>query len=322
MEHGTAEEICALNFALGAAFGSAAVACAREAGVPLQSISAIASHGQTIWHAPPGAGRSTGSTLQIGEPALIARATGRPVASNFRPADMALGGQGAPLVPVADHVLFGQRGRTVAVQNIGGMANVTVVTPRRDEMIAFDTGPGNSLMDSAMQALMSRAYDRDGSVARRGRADARLLGSLMRTPFLRLVPPKSTGRETFGPALLARIMKQSGRLRPEDMMATLAAFTAESIADAYERFIRPRHKIGEVLVSGGGALNRHLMDLLKSALAPLPVRPTTEVGIPVGAREAMAFAILAHESLMGRPGNLPSATGASAAVPLGSLTLP
>lgn len=316
---GTAREACELNFRLGRVFGKAALGCMAGAGVSPAHVDAVASHGQTICHVPP-KGRRGGSTLQIGEPSVIARMTGLPVISDFRTADMAAGGHGAPLVPFADHLMFKRRSGVLAALNIGGISNVTAVTPRIKDVFAFDTGPGNSLIDLAMRALFGKPLDRGGSTARAGRADKRLLALLMKHPYLKQRPPKSTGRETFGPGLADKTLAR--KLAPEDVVATFTHFTALSIKDAFDRFVLKAHRIEEVVVSGGGVHNAFLMELLTDALAPITVIPISDYGIPPEAKEAMSFAILANETLSGRPSNLPAATGATRRVILGKITLP
>jgi anhydro-N-acetylmuramic acid kinase len=316
---GSAAEICALNFRLGEVFAQAALRCALAAGVDMHRVDAVASHGQTICHIPPSGGRR-GSTLQIGEPAVIAQRTGVPVVSDFRAADMAAGGEGAPLVPFADYVLFRKRA-FCAVQNIGGMANVTVVAPDLEGVYAFDTGPGNSLMDEAALMFFKKPFDRGGALAKKGAPDRGLLKKLLAHPYFRKPPPKSTGRELFGKAMLERIVRRH-KLKAEDLMATLAHFTAASIRDAYRRFVLPRHELREAVFSGGGTKNGFLMGLLREYLHPLPVRDIEEFGIPSVAKEALSFTVLANETLGGRPSNLPGATGAERPVRLGKITYP
>jgi anhydro-N-acetylmuramic acid kinase len=309
--------LCRLNFELGEAFARAAIKCSQVAGVELGAIDAIASHGQTVCHVPPEGGRG-GSTLQVGEAAVIAARTGVMVVSDFRAADMAQGGQGAPLVPFADYVMF--RGRsTRAVQNIGGIANLTVVTPSLDDVAAFDTGPGNCLLDAAARALFGKPFDKGGAVARKGRPNQALLEALMAHAYFAKRPPKSTGVDVFPLALVDEKLK-GRRIRPEDLMSTLAHLTVRSISIAYERYVFPSHRVGEVIVAGGGVRNVFLMELLTEALRPVPVRSIEEYGIPAGAKEAMSFAVLANETLSGSPSNVPSATGAREAVVLGKVT--
>ncbi len=327
-------EICRLNFSLGAFFARAANDCIKASGIQPD---AIASHGQTVFHIPPEKGRektkNRGSTLQIGEPSVIAQLTGVPVVAGFRPADMAVGGHGAPLVPFADHVLF--RGKKInAVQNIGGISNVTVVTPAIEDVIAFDTGPGNCLMDLAMEMFFSRPMDKGGKIASEGKPDKALLGRLefLSRGYLRKSPPKSTGREFFSRDLLERALKGTNKekasgsgkkgISPRDIISTLAHFTANSIIDAYRRHIFPRYPVEEVILCGGGAKNVFLAGLLKDHLGPVRVSRIDEYGIPSSAKEAMSFAILANETLSGRPSNVPGATGAGKRVILGGLYLP
>jgi anhydro-N-acetylmuramic acid kinase len=317
---GNAEEICRLNFELGEVFAKASLRCTKEAGVYRNDIEAVASHGQTIYHIPPERGR-LGSTLQIGEPSVIAKRTGVKVVSDFRTADMALGGHGAPLVPFADHVLFRRRA-TCCAQNLGGIANVTVVTKKLEDVYAFDTGPGNCLIDEAMKALFGKPFDRGGRIAKKGKPDERLLARLLAHPYFSKRPPKSTGREAFGPAFLKQTFARAKTLRSEDIVATLTHLTSRSIADAYGRFILKKHDIREVILSGGGAKNGHLVELLKAELSPIKITLTDELGIPSGAKEAMGFAILANETLRGRPSSLPRVTRASRASVLGRITPP
>jgi anhydro-N-acetylmuramic acid kinase len=316
---GSVRDLCKLNFELGEVFARAALKCAGESGTDISSVDAIASHGQTVCHVPP-EGSKRGSTLQIGESALIAERTGVSVVSDFRVADMAAGGHGAPLVPYADYLLF--RGtRTKLVQNIGGIANVTVVTPRVDDLLAFDTGPGNCLIDSAMQTIFRKSFDRGGKIARRGKPDEALLQDLMKSPYFSKRPPKSTGTDVFSLGLVRKALKKR-RVQPEDLLSTFTHLTARSIQDAYERFVFPEHRANEVIVSGGGTKNGYLMDLLRGGLKPLKVKTIDEYGIPTGAKEAMSFAVLANETLSGKPSNMPAATGASRSVVLGKITPP
>lgn len=309
--------IARLDYDLGEFFARAALDCMRAAGIGAAEVSAIASHGQTIAHIPPARGR-TGATMQLGAAAVIAARTGLRVVSDFRAADIAAGGQGAPLVPFADRVMFG-RLAPCAVHNIGGISNLTLIPEGRGDIMAFDTGPGNSLMDIAMMKYFGRPYDRGGRIARRGRPHEGILRELMSMPYLRKRPPKSTGWELFGPDLLRTALK-GRRLKAEDVICTLAHFTARSIGQAYRKFVLPSHEIRRVIFSGGGTDNRFLMELIVRELEPLEVSLSDEFGVPSNAREAMSFAVLARETLRGRPSNVPSATGASKEVVLGSIT--
>ncbi len=315
------DELCQLNFALGDAFGQAALEVIAAAGLAPAEVDLIGSHGQTVRHLPKG---TPASTLQIGEPAVIAQRTGIPTIADFRTADMALGGQGAPLVPLVDALLFshGLRGR--AMLNIGGIANTTILPAggEAEQAWAFDLGPGNALIDGAAAHFSQgrERCDRDGQGAAAGQVKEMVLAELMAHPFLQLPPPKSTGREQFGAALLGELFANH-RLEPADWLATLTAFTARSIADGLARFALNRTAVDEVWVSGGGAHNPVLMAQLREALPGLRVGGLDELGISVDAKEAVAFAVLANETLMGRPGNLPAATGASRPAVLGKICL-
>jgi anhydro-N-acetylmuramic acid kinase len=315
---GNASDICRLNFELGEVFARAAVKCIKASGVNPGDVTAIASHGQTICHHPPEKNKK-GSTLQIGESAVIAQRTGIPVVSDFRVADMAAGGEGAPLVPYADYMLFHGKG-IKAVHNIGGISNVTVVTPDIENVFAFDTGPGNCLIDEAMKTLFKKPFDRDGKTAKKGTPDKKLLRKLLSNPYFKKKPPKSTGRETFGRELLNKILKS--RLASEDLIATLTHFTALSIKDAYDRFVFPGCKIDEIVLSGGGTKNKYLVGIIRELFSPVKVSLIDDYGIPAQAKEALSFAVLANETLSGKPSNLPMVTGASKKVILGKLTLP
>jgi anhydro-N-acetylmuramic acid kinase len=325
-ESGRVDDVCHLNFVLGDAFASALIRLARRANVPLESIDLVGSHGQTIQHIPQGrpfGRRRVRSTLQIAEPAVIAERTGITTVADFRPRDVAAGGEGAPLVPYADFLLFGGGPVTRAVQNIGGIANVTYLPAggSLNETIAFDTGPGNMVIDYVVSRATSGRlrYDRDGRLAARGKVEPVLLRQLMRHPFLRRRPPKSTGREEFG-APFAEAVYQRARRRgvpPLDILATVTAFTAKSIAQAYGCYL-PR-RVEEVLLCGGGARNRTLVRMLREELEPARVRMTDELGVPVEAKEALSFALLAVATIRGEPGNVPRATGARRPVLLGKI---
>ncbi|WP_309894299.1 anhydro-N-acetylmuramic acid kinase [Archangium sp.] len=316
-----ARALCELNFALGEQFGEAALEVISKAGLRPQDVHVIGSHGQTVAHLPASL-TATPSTLQLGEPSVIAERTGLPVVSDFRTRDVAAGGQGAPLVPYLDWALFRKPGVNRALQNFGGIGNVSVVGERLEDTIAFDTGPGNMVMDGLARLLTDDRLqcDLDGSLSRQGRVLPELLEELLAHPFLALPPPRSAGREGFGEALVARLWERHGRSRPYDLMATAVAFTVEATARAYETWLLPRFSLEAVYVSGGGTRNPVLMERLAARLAPLPVRTVDVLGLPEAAKEAVCFALLANEHLSGTPANVPSATGARRRVVLGKLT--
>jgi anhydro-N-acetylmuramic acid kinase len=305
----------------------------------------IASHGQTVYHqVAAGAERST---LQLGTPAVIAERTGRTVAADFRPRDIAAGGQGAPLVPYLDLLLFRHPQRARAVQNIGGMSNVTYLPPgderpttndqrrsssidasgsssfvlRPSSVVAFDTGPGNVLIDEAVRLLTDGrlAYDQDGRIAAGGHIDQELLARWLEHPFFQQPPPRSTGRELFGSAEAHRYMAQAQArgLATPDIVATLTALTAWSIADSYRRYCG---RVDEVLLSGGGARNPTLAGMIQAALPEATVRAVDDLLLDADAKEAVAFAVAGYATLHGWPNNVPAATGATHPVVLGSLT--
>ena len=321
------DEICRMNVLLADAFACAARAVAEAAGLTLADVDLIGSHGQTICHLPPGAeSRIPGgapSTLQIGSVSTIAERTGVTTVGDFRLRDMAVGGEGAPLVPVCDWVLFRAEDKTRAVQNIGGMANVTVLPKGAapDHILAFDTGPGNALIDEAVRHTTNgaEAFDWDGLRAARGRVDRELLDKWLAHPFFARKPPKSTGREAFGaPAAREMIAQAEARgLSGDDLIATLTRFASESIARAYEAFVIPRFGLDEVIVGGGGARNSTLVRWIAERLPGIPVLTHDAFGIPSEAKEPMAFALLAYLFAAGLPGNVPAATGASKPVVLG-----
>jgi anhydro-N-acetylmuramic acid kinase len=321
-EHMDARDICMLHFELGERFAEATQAMLKEAGEQKVTVDFVASHGHTVAHHPPPTNDSVG-TLQIGEPAMIAELTGLPVVSDFRPRDMAAGGQGAPLVPYADWVLFRKSENTIACLNIGGIANFTVVTPEFDDVLAFDTGPGNMVIDGAVRLLTrgTKEMDEDGDAARRGIVIDEFLEYLLSHEYFAKMPPKSTGREEFGPTVYLRDALASRRDHAyEDLVCTVTTAVAHTIVDAFERFIRPQYGVGHVVVGGGGAKNHALMRMLRRNLKDVRVFSSDQYGIPPGAREAIAFAILGNETVCGTPNNVPHATGARHPVVMGKIT--
>jgi anhydro-N-acetylmuramic acid kinase len=328
---GTVDHICQANFVIGEWFAAAALKAIEEAGLAPADVALIGSHGQTIYHAV-GKDAPVKSTLQIGEAAVIAARTGITAVADFRVADVAAGGQGAPLVSYVDWLLLRHPTRVRAVQNIGGIANMTYLPPGDDPsaslragpdaVLAFDTGPGNMLIDDAASRATAGAlaFDRDGLLAARGRVDEALLAELLAHPYLAQLPPKTTGREQFGAAFGAEVWARARErgVRGEDVVATLTAFTAASIADAYRRFLP--HPPDEVILGGGGASNPTLVAMLRDRLAPAAVTSHEAVGFSSDAKEAMAFSVLAYETIHCRPGNLPRCTGATRRVVLGTIT--
>ena len=310
------DALCRANVAMGEAFAEAALLIIKQAGLQPAEIDLVGSHGQTVRHLP-----ADGATLQIGEPAIIAARTGVVTVADFRPADMAVGGQGAPLVPLVDAWLFTHPTEDRLLLNIGGIANVTVLSAGPSAGLAFDLGPGNMLADAAVAHFSGRRerFDRDGERAGRGRIDEGLLAELLQHAFLRREPPKSTGREQFGGEMLAKILAR-GHWDEDDLVATLTAFTVRSIAEGVTRFC-PAGCAG-LWVAGGGVHNPRMMAGLQQALPGLAIASLAELGVDPDAREAVTFAVLANETLMGQPGNVPAATGARRPAVLGKIALP
>lgn len=313
----TPDEYCRLNFDLGGWLADAAIAVMAEAGVAREDISAIASHGQTIWHEPGH------STWQSGEAAVIAERTGIDVVSDFRVRDVAAGGQGAPLVPIADAMLFSSPTQWRGLQNLGGIGNITVVPPHGqiEGVRAFDTGPGAGVIDRVTRSLRPELpYDVDGKLAMAGRANMQIVSELLSAPYFAASPPKSTGPELFNDDYVKDLITRarSAGASDEDIVATAVQLTAESIGDAYRRFIP--EPVGEVLVSGGGAKNPALFAAIVRSAAPVKVRHFDEVFFDGEAKEAVAFALLGYLHVNKRPGNVPSATGARGLRVLGKRT--
>ena len=325
----TAGALSQLNFRVGELFANAALAACRKFRVSPRRISLIGSHGQTIFHQGEPAnflGRPTASTLQIGEPATIAARTGITTVGDFRPADIALGGQGAPLVPYVDYLLYRHKKFGRVSLNLGGIANITVL-PRAAEpqqVLAFDTGPANMLVDALVSHFTHGRlrFDKNASLASQGRSLPALLDDLLRDAYLRIAPPKSTGREYYGHVYLKKlfIVGRRYRAKPNDLIRAATIFTALSVVDALNRFVTPKTKIHQLIVSGGGAHNPLILAQLSAALPGIEVLLSSRLGIPEDAKEAFAFALLAYETFHQRPSNLPSATGARGPVILGKIS--
>ena len=321
-------ELARLNWRLGLAYADALRDTIRATRIRPDLAGC---HGQTIYHQgtpAPYAGRRFACTWQLGEPALIAAVCGIPVVSNFRPMDMAFGGQGAPLVPLFDYVYFAHPQCARVLQNIGGIGNLTVIpagAPQKN-VIAFDTGPGNMIIDALMQKLFGKPYDRDGRSAAQGEPVWEVVHAALKEKFFRQPPPKSAGREQFGADYAARLLAATRKRsrRPEDAIATATALTAMSIWQAFERWVHPLTGSAPVdfVVSGGGAKNAYLLKALRSMLSDYRCTVTTSesLGLPASMKEAAAFALLAYQTWHHQPGNMPSATGASRPAILGQIT--
>jgi anhydro-N-acetylmuramic acid kinase len=325
----TANELSQLNFRLGEVFADAALSACTRFRVSPSRVELVGSHGQTVFHQGIPAyffGRKVASTLQIGEPSVIAARTGITTVGDFRPADIALGGQGAPLVPYADYLLYRHAKLGRVSLNLGGIANITVLprAAKPSQVLAFDTGPANMLIDALVTHFTHgrQRFDANARLATQGRSNPALLNELLRDPYLELRPPKSTGREYYGHAYTKKLLAlgRPHRAKPNDLIRAATIFTALSIVDALNRFVLPKTKIQQLIVSGGGARNPLILAQLAAALPDIEVLPSSLLGIPEDAKEAFAFALLAYESFHQRPANLPSATGARGPAILGKIS--
>jgi anhydro-N-acetylmuramic acid kinase len=323
---GGSPDICRLNYQLGSIFAESCLALVKGSCLVLDDIDAVGSHGQTVCHLPPSTSRAVGAvpcTLQLGEPAVIAEKTKAVVVSDFRSADIAAGGEGAPLAPCLDYVLFGGEPESRGFLNVGGIANLSVLpsNSRWDQVMGFDTGPGNMLIDYLSQAFYAADCDRDGELSRKGRPSQDLIEELLRHDFFTKVPPKSAGREIFGAQYaeeMIRLSRGEG-MSKEDILATVTMLTARSVHRAYTDFSAGTCKITELNVSGGGAKNKTLMSFLEEVFSPIPVYSTERLGIPTGSKEALLFAVLAGQAIAGVPSSLPQVTGAAHRVVLGKI---
>ncbi len=325
---GNTEEVCHLDAYLGELFAEAAARVAQQAGTDLTDVNLIGSHGQTIHHlpVPRQEGRhAVRSSLQIGEPAVIAERTGITTIADFRPRDLAAGGEGAPLTPIVHHALFAHPDRGRVLLNLGGIANVTILPAGSPStaVTGFDTGPGNVLLDEFVRAtgLSDRRYDEEGRLASKGQVQPDLLHQLLQHPFVLRRPPKSTGREAFGPVFVEEFRGRlnAGGVGDLDGLATLAAFTVGAVVQNLRDFVFPQTAVHEVVVTGGGARNAFLMRRLAETLPECMVVTSDDIGFPGRALEAAAFAWLAYLTATGRPGNLPAVTGASGSRILGCI---
>jgi anhydro-N-acetylmuramic acid kinase len=321
------DEIARLNMLLGHLYADAVRILARKARVRFREIDLVGSHGQTIQHLPAPvtmAGRQIRATLQIGDPSVLATLTGITTVGDFRIADMAVGGEGAPLVPYFDWLVFRSPRLNRILLNIGGIGNITILPKqcRPEDVTAFDTGPGNMVIDALMRMLYEEPFDRNGRVASRGMVSLDLLKIMARHPYLTRKPPKSTGREEFGKEYLDALLVSARGYDPADVVATATEFTAYTVSDGYRRFVRKRMTVDEVLVSGGGARNRAIVHALERYFDKARVLPVDEYGMDADAKEATCFAILANETMSGHPANIPGVTGARQAVVLGKVCRP
>lgn len=317
-------DLARLNFLLAELYADAVQATQRRFRL---KVNLVGCHGQTLYHQGEPArflGRRLAVTWQSGEGAVLAARVGVPVVSDFRPADMAAGGKGAPLVPFLDYLLYRDQHVGRIVQNIGGIANLTAIPAEASpqQVMAFDTGPGNMVIDAVTERLFGQPYDRAGRIAASGMVLDHVVGDLLRAPFFRRKPPKTAGREEFGHEFVQEFVKRCGRVNKSDVVATATALTARSIADALQRFVMRRGAFREFIVSGGGVKNPTLLAMLANEVRPLGlrIRSSDEFGLPSEAKEAVAFALLAYQTWNRRPSNIPSATGAKRPAVLGKLS--
>ena len=329
----TVDKVGYMNFLLGEIYAKSALSVIEKAGMKPEEIDVIGSHGQTIWHAPiPESpdGIPVAYTVQIGEGSVIAERTGILTVSDFRVADMAAGGQGAPLVPFSEYLLYRREKETILLQNIGGIGNMTVMPagakPR--DVFAFDTGPGNMIIDAVISAVTGgeKTYDAGGETAAKGRVCNALLDILKEEPYYRQPLPKTTGREHFGVQYTEKILSwwKENPIPVEDLLATVTDLTAYSIADAYERYVLPKYRASEIIVGGGGSYNATLLRFMKERFAPhgVAVRTQEDLGLSSDAKEAVAFALMADCCMRGRANTLPSVTGAQHPAVMGKVSQP
>lgn len=318
------ELICSLNFELGQLFAEAVKKLCEESSVSLEDIAFIASHGQTIFHIPKAFSDYVPSTLQIGEAAIIANECRTTVISNFRVMDMAVGGEGAPLVPYSEYLLYADENQAVALQNIGGIGNVTFLPKKGDftKVIAFDTGPGNMMIDGAVQKLYEKKFDKNGEYASKGKLIPLLAEELKNHPYFALDIPKTTGRELFGEYYTYTLLEKYQDYNKNDIIFTLTWFTAYSIAYHYKKYFIHQYNLDKCIIAGGGAYNKCLINLIKKELPEIKILIQEDLGYSSEAKEAIAFVILGNQTYHMKPSNVPSATGARKNVILGQITYP
>lgn len=328
----TVDKLGYMNFLLGELFAQAALQVIKKAGLEAEDIDFIGSHGQTVYHQPQVSnedGYDIRYTVQIGEGAVISARTGIPCVSDFRVADMAAGGQGAPLVPFTEYLLYSDEGKNVLLQNIGGIGNITIIPAGKNiwEISAFDTGPGNMIIDGLVQKTSKGRllYDPGGEAAKKGTVNDSLLKRLINNPYFDAVPPKSTGRELFGKDYTEMVYQYmlENNISNEDGIATVTYFTAWSIADSYRRYIKPRCSADYIVLGGGGSYNNTLVNYIKTEMSAYNVQTYTQeqLGYSSDAKEAIAFAILADYTVAAKTNNIPGVTGASKAVVMGKISL-
>lgn len=318
LELSDVEKICSINIELGECFAEAVKTVCRKAAISLDSLAFIGSHGQTMYHIPEMRDSFFASTLQVGDPAVICERTQTTVVSNFRERDMAVGGQGAPIVPYSEYLLYHSDTVTRILQNIGGIGNVTILPKGKsiEAIKAFDTGPGNVIINELCLHFFDLEYDKNGAIARKGQVNTELLAELMAHPYIQKSFPKTTGREDFGKQFTHALIEKWS-LSPEDFIATATMFTAKTIAFAITPFVQEKT---ELVIGGGGSYNVTLLEMIKKELPAVEVFTQEEIGYSSEAKEAIAMTILANQTLQHATSNVPSATGAKKAVPLGSIT--
>lgn len=319
----TARLISSVHFELAVVYSEVIKEFCQDYGVDLSTISLIASHGQTVYHINDEEGYHP-SSLQLGDGSVLSTLTGVPVVSNFRNADIAVGGTGAPLVPFADFILFQDVNIGISLHNIGGISNLTVLPKQRtiEDIVAFDTGPGNMIMDEAMLSLYDKPYDINGETAKTGTVINSIVDDILSHPFFQVSPPKSTGREQFGRQYTTQLLNTYRHVSKEDMIASITYATAKTIIDAYRAYVLPKYDIETIVFSGGGMYNQTLINYVQNGLPNITITTSDEFGIDGTYKEAIAFAILGYQTFHHRPSNVPGATGATKAVVLGQISYP